>query len=191
MTLKSITPLSGNKHLKLYFERNSVPVTALLYSTSTEQFPYEKGDVLDLAVALSINEYNGNVSLSVVIKNFKASDEDNEKSLESNRCFEEFCKGAKLSSDEILSLTPDRNDFALLYRYLRQNGGYSFSVQTLVHKLDNKLSFGKIRVILKAMSQLNLIEMEEGLKTGRITLKSVSGKVDLESAEIIRKLKGE
>jgi single-stranded-DNA-specific exonuclease len=191
MTLKSITPLSGNKHLKLYFERNSVPVTALLYSTSTEQFPYEKGDVLDLAVALSINEYNGNVSLSVVIKNFKSSDEDNEKSLESNRCFEEFCKGAKLSSDEILSLTPDRNDFVLLYRYLRQNGGYSFSVQTLVHKLDNKLSFGKIRVILKAMSQLNLIEMEEGLKTGRITLKSVSGKVDLESAEIIRKLKGE
>ena len=39
------------------------------------------------------------------------------------------------------------------------------------------------------MNELGLIEIREGLKRSKITLKNVSGKVDLESASIIRKLR--
>ena len=76
----------------------------------------------------------------------------------------------------------------LLYRFLKSNGGYNFSIDTLVHKLDNKLSFGKIRVILKAMSELKLIEVTESMKSDSIKINQVSGKVSLDSAPIIRKL---
>ena len=39
------------------------------------------------------------------------------------------------------------------------------------------------------MNELGLIQIQEGLKTNRITLRRVSRKVDLSSASIIKKLR--
>ncbi len=189
MTLAKIIPLSNNKHLKLIFTRGNATVNAMKFFTSSEEFPYVKGDILDLAVTLDTNEYNGSVSVSVIIQEIKASSDNSEAILLSLRSFEDFCCGNKLTKQQIFDLLPDRNDFAVLYRYLKQNGGYNFPVETLVHKLDNKLSFGKIRVILEAMNELGLIEICEGLKSNHIKLLEVAGKVDLESARIIKKLR--
>lgn len=190
MNLINIIPLSNNKHLKLVFSRNNTTINAMKFFTSTEEFPYKIGDTLDLAVTLDINEYNGNVSVSVITKAIKSSSDNSEEILKSQRIFENFCNGNNLSPEELQSILPDRNDFALLYRFLKSNNGYSFPFETLVYKLDNKLSFGKIRVILEAMSELGLIEICEGLKVSRIKLIEVTGKVDLDSARIISKLKG-
>ncbi len=190
MNLINIIPLSNNKHLKLVFSRNNTTVNVMKFFTSTEEFPYKIGDVLDLAVTLDTNEYNGNVSVSVITKAIKASSDDSEDILKSLRIFENFCNGISISKEELTSILPDRNDFALLYRFLKSNNGYDYPFETLVHKLDNKLSFGKIRVILEAMSELGLIEICEGLKVSQIKLIEVTGKVDLDSARIISKLKG-
>lgn len=189
MTLANIIPLSNNKHLKLVLTRGNTTINAMKFFTSSEEFPYIKGDTLDLAVTLDTNEYNGNISVSVIIKAIKASSDNTQEILESLRIFEDFCLGNPLSQNQLQSILPDRNDFALLYRFLKSNGGYDFSTVTLVHKLDNKLSFGKIRVILEAMSELGLIEICEGIKENHIKLIEVAGKVDLDSARIISKLK--
>lgn len=52
--------------------------------------------------------------------------------------------------------------------------------------LDNRLSFGKIKVILEAMRELRLIEISEGMKTSKISVLPVNGRVDLESARLSR-----
>ena len=165
-------------------------MTALKFFTSTDDFPYKKGDLLDLAVTLDINEYNGNKNVSVIIKAIKPTEIDTEKQLQSLRLFEDFCYNRVNDKTMIQSLIPDRNDFALVYRYLRSNGGYKFSIETLVFMLDNMLSFGKIKVILTAMCELGLIKITEGLNSSSIELMQVSGKVELDSADIIKKLKG-
>lgn len=188
MTLKNIIPLSNNKHLKLNLTRNGVSITAMKFNTSLEEFPYEIGDVVDLAVTLSINEYNGNRSVSVYVNEIKSSSDDNERQLESLRLFEDFCSGNRISREQARSILPSRDDFALLYRFLRQNGGYSFPVETLVHKLSNKLDYGKIRVIIEAMNELRLIEIIEGTNSCKINLLNVKNKVDIGSAKIIKAL---
>lgn len=190
MTLTGIVPLSNNKHLKLLLSRGNTTITAMKFFTSTEEFPYQKGDTLDLAVTLDTNEYNGNVSVSVIIKHIKSSSDNAEEILQSHRIYEEFCLGNAVSSDRLQTIIPTRDDFALLYRFLKSQGGYGYLPETLVQRLDNKLSFGKIRVILKAMSELGLIEINEGLNKTQIKLIEVTGKVDLESAPIISKLRG-
>lgn len=188
MTLKNIIPLSNNKHLKLNLTRNGTNITAMKFNTSLEEFPFEIGDVLDLAATLSINEYNGNRSVSVYVNEIKSSSEDNERQLESLRLFEDFCAGNRISGEQAKSILPSRDDFALMYRFLRQNGGYSFPVETLVHKLSNKLDYGKIRVIIEAMNELRLIEIIEGTNSCKINLLNVKNKVDLGSAKIIKAL---
>lgn len=188
MTLKNIIPLSNNKHLKLNLTRNGTNITAMKFNTSLEEFPFVIGDVLDLAVTLSINEYNGNRSVSVYVNEIKSSSDDNERQLESLRLFEDFCTGNRISREQAKSILPSRDDFALLYRFLRQNGGYSFPVETLVHKLSNKLDYGKIRVIIEAMNELRLIEIIEGTNSCKINLLNVKNKVDIGSAKIIKAL---
>lgn len=189
MTLKNITPLSANRHLRLKLSRNNIQITAMKFFTSTEEFPYKIGETLDLAVNLDRNEFNGNVSVSVIVKDIKSSDCDTEKLLDSRTNYEDFCRGKQLDRSQLSDLMPDRNDFALLYRYLKSNGGYAFETATLVHMLDNRLSFGKIKVILEAMRELRLIEISEGMKTSKISVLPVNGRVDLESAPIIKKLR--
>lgn len=189
MVLTNIIPLSNNKHLRLVLSRGGVTLSAMLFFTSTHEFPYEKGALLDIAATLELNEYNGSKSVSVVIKDVKAHDDDPRRILASRRIFEAFCRGSMLSRTQLLSILPERDDFAMLYRYLREKGGYHYRIETLPGKLGYRLSYGKIRSALEAMNELGLIEIREGLKRSKITLKNVSGKVDLESASIIRKLR--
>lgn len=188
MTLKNIILLSNNKHLKLVFTRNGTVINAMKFSTSFEEFPYTVGDMLDLAVTLSINEYNGNQSVSVIIKDIKASDDDNMRQIESLRLYEDFCLGNSLSREQAISILPTRDDFAILYRFLRQNGGYNFPIETLMHRLSNKLNYGKIKVIIEAMNELHLIEIIEGMNSCKINLLNVKNKVDIGSARIIKAL---
>ena len=190
MTLTNIIPLSNHKHLRLVLTRGGVTLSAMLFFTTPAEFPFQKGESLDIAATLDINEYNGKRSVSVIVKDVKGHDENPQAILESKRVFEGFCRGASLSREQLRELLPGRDDFALLYRFLREHNGYHHAAETLVFRLQNRLSYGKIRVALEAMNELGLIRIEEGLKTARIFLNSVSGKVDLQSATIIKKLRG-
>ena len=189
MTLANIIPISNNKHIRLVLTRKSSAIRAMVFSTSVEEFPYKRGDTLDVAATLDINEFNGSQNVAIIVKEVKAHRDIPAHILRTGRTFEAFCNGEKLDAEEVLSILPEREDFALLYRYLRENGGYNFKVETLPGRINYKLSYGKIRVALEAMSELGLIEIREGLKRCSITLRNVSGKVDLESATIIRKLR--
>ena len=88
----------------------------------------------------------------------------------------------------MLSIYPTRENFACVYRFLRTNQGFNYKLDNLCIRLENKISFGKIKVILSAMNELGLIEIQEGLKTTKIKFIEVTGKVDLKSANIIKKL---
>ena len=189
MTLLNIIPLSNNKHLRLVLSRKGTTLSAMLFGTSTNEFPYEKGAVLDIAATLDLNEYNGSTSVSVIIKDVKAHDDNPQALLESKRDFEDFCRGTVTDRRRLRNLLPTRDDFALLYRFLRDSNGYAHSADTLPGKLHYRLSYGKIRVMLEAMNETGLVEIREGLKTNRITLRPVSGKVNLENAQILKKLR--
>ena len=105
------------------------------------------------------------------------------------RIFEDFCRTAVKNKNELRTILPERADFAEVYRYLRSQGEFHHKPEHMVHVFGNRISYGKIRVILEAMKQLGLIEFAEGIKSSRISLLSVSGRVDLETADIIRKIR--
>lgn len=189
MTVADIIPLANDKHLKLMLNRNGTTIEAMQFGMSTSTFPYNKGDVVDIAAKLDINEYNGYVKPSVIVQAIKFLSDDTVKILKSQRIFEDFCCGVKITKEEIFEILPNRNDFVLLYTYLRKNNGYNYPFVTLMHRLDNKLTYGKIRVILEALNELGLIKINEGVKESEIRVIPNPQKVNLESAEIIRKLK--
>lgn len=189
MTLRDIREIGGGKHLRLTLSRGDSTVYALRFSTSLAEFPYAAGDVVDLAVTLDINTYNNNESLSIFIRDMRFADRKEDEMLRSKECFERFCRGESISAQEASALLPDRSQFAVVYRFLRANGGYRHSFDSLLYRINADIGYGKLRVILECMNELRLIEIDEGMYDFTIKMCEVGAKVDLDTSVIITKLR--
>lgn len=190
MALKEIIPVAGGKHLRLKFQREDTVITAMKFFVSPDQFPYDIGDILDLAVNIEINEYYGNRSISIIIKDYKLSNVDQEKFLREKRIFEQIKRGEKIEKDIAQSFIPKREEFAKIYRYLRNNKGFNFGIDVLLNKInDDKITFGKAMVILDIMSELGLINIYLDGDNYHIKVNQVENKVELESSKLLQKLK--
>ncbi|WP_316630722.1 single-stranded-DNA-specific exonuclease RecJ [uncultured Ruminococcus sp.] len=189
MTLRDIREIGGGKHLRLTLSRGESTVYALRFSTTLAEFAYNVGDVVDLAVTLDINTYNNNESLSIFIRDMRFANREEEEMLRSKESFERFCRGEIISAEEAGSLLPDRSEFAVVYRFLRANGGYHYSFDSLLYRINSDISYGKLRVILECMNELRLIEIDEGMYDFEIKMCEVGAKVDLDTSVIITKLR--
>ena len=190
LKITSISPIKNNTHLRITFIHNGKYITAMKFKSSTMDFPYSQGDVVDIAVTLDINEFHGSENLSVIIKDIKFSDTDNTELILSNRIFESFCRGESVNPDELVSILPDRSDFAVVYRALNVlNNPERISLDVLTHNLGKNITYGKLRVILEAMNDLGLIAFYEDMKKCSVKMLNVNHKVNLDDAEIIKNLK--
>ena len=189
MTLRDIREIGGGKHLRLTLSRGESTVYALRFSTILAEFPYFVGDVVDLAVTLDINTYNNYENLSIFIRDMRFADREEDEMLRSKELFERFCRGEIISAEEAGALLPDRAEFAVVYRFLRSNGGYRYSFDSLLCRLGSDIGYGKLRVILECMNELQLIEIDEGMYDFEIKMCEVGAKVDLDTSVIITKLR--
>ena len=180
--LVGLQPLANGKHVRLKLRRENTDFGAVMFGVSPDDLPFKVGDTLDLAVTLDVNVYNNTESVSVIVRAVRKSgldDEALEKQLFSLDKF--YCNDADKSDAE--NICPTRDDIAIVFRYLRSNDG------VLLKRLENDLlsclPIGKITVSIEALCELKLAEISEQ----RVKLLPFLGKTDLDSAEILKKLK--
>ena len=190
MTVIATKEMGNGKHMRITLSRGQgqVPVYAVYFNHNFQSCSYRNGDIVDVAVSLDRNIYNGQENLSVIIKDIKYSQSNNEELIDSERIFDKFAKRYKLTKNEVMSILPTRNDFAYVYRFLKQNKGFIYGEYALVNALNYKISMGKLIVILYSMKDLGLINWQQGLYQSIIEMKE-SGKVNLEDSVFIKKLK--
>ena len=189
MTLREIREVSGGKHLRLTFSRGESIVTGMRFSTTRAEFPYHPGDKVDLAVNLEINVYNHTEDISVFIRDIRFAGREEDALLRSKALFEAFCRGDEITPEQAHTLIPTREEFAVVYRFLRANGGYRYPFDSLIYRLGGGIGYGKLRVILECMNELGLITIDEGMYEFEVRLCEVSKKVDLNTSVIITKLR--
>ena len=190
MTVIATKEMGNGKHMRITLSRGQgqVPIYAVYFNHNFQSCSYRNGDIVDVAVSLDRNIYNGQENLSVIIKDIKYSQSNNEELIDSERIFDKFAKRYKLTKNEVMSILPTRNDFAYVYRFLKQNKGFIYGEYALVNALNYKISMGKLIVILYSMKELGLINWQQGLYQSIIEMKE-SGKVNLEDSVFIKKLK--
>lgn len=190
MTVIATKEIGNGKHMRITLSRGQgqVPVYAVYFNHNFQSCSYRNGDIVDVAVSLDRNIYNGQENLSVIIKDIKYSQSNNEELIDSERIFDKFAKRYRLTKNEVMSILPTRNDFAYVYRFLKQNKGFIYGEYALVNALNYKISMGKLIVILYSMKELGLINWQQGLYQSIIVMKE-SGKVNLEDSVFIKKLK--
>ncbi len=185
MKIDNITAIGGGKHLRIIVSKENKSYTTLKWNTGVDSFPYMIGDIVDLAVILDKSDYNGVSQMSIVIKDIKLSACDNEYIITELRKYEAYKRGDNLTVDEIKYLYPTREEFANVYRFLRDNKGWNNTISRMQIAL-NAVSYSKLLIILDIMQELSLIEIIDigGIK--KIKLLQVAQKVILETSTILR-----
>ena len=131
MTLTGIYPMGEGKHLRLRLQRQEAVVTAVYFGMPPQRFPFQTGDRLDLAVALALNEFRGEVKVSVRVKDLRLSGVDQEMVFREKQEYDRFLRGERLRWQSAAQARPAREEAAVVYRFLRESRGYPYGADML------------------------------------------------------------
>ena len=144
---------------------------------------------MNLAVTLDTNEYNNRKELAIYCKDICFAKVDYEVPLKSNRLFEEFMLGKPVTSEMRNELSVTRDDFVIVYKFLKSNQGFKFAPEILHYRINNeKINYGKLMLILEVMKELNLITMNPTHSMLNIEVVKNPPKVDILSAKVLKGL---
>lgn len=188
MTLQDITPVGSGGHLRLTLEKNGSITTAMRFHTTVEEFPYKRGDALDLAVELENRPYRGMPSLSVIVRDIRPAGMDTGAQIASYRDYEAFIRGEKLSPGAAAALLPDRAALAAVYRAVRAENGAGMSFLRLSAALEG-MALGKILIALAAFEERGLLTL--AMNDDRFTANIIeqSGKTDINASSVLAALR--
>lgn len=185
-----LKPVGGGKHLRVSVTKDGYTVRCMKFRTTLEEFGYRVGDRVDLAVSLESREYDGQKLLSVVIRDMKLSGADTDGLIAGRALYERFRRGERISREQALSLLPDRDEFARIYRTLRRENGYRGSPELLLSRVPGPPpGLGKLLAALDAFAERGLILLERSADTYGVRLLPQRGKTDLADSDTVRSLK--
>lgn len=191
MTLAAITPLSEGKHLRLRLTKGTQAVNALYFGMTPARFAYQAGDRVDLVVGLSLNEYNGETRTSIKVKDMRFTGIDQAHVLRRKQDYDSFARGEVLSEETVAAVEPTRGEAAVVYRFLKESGGYPHGRDMLYGRLmEQGLDYLKVCLVVDMLLDLGLAQEEEQDGAKVLQIARQREKVDLFSAETLKRLRG-
>lgn len=186
--LRQVIPVSDNKHLRLKLDFGTVAVTAMLFNTSTEQFCYQPGDMLDLVCNISLNEYRGRDYLSVSVRDLRPSSFVEQNFFNGKAYYEMFRRGEHLSEKVREKMLPSRKETAIVFQYLQKHKGFLGDVDLLYPVFASRMNYCQFRLSIDVLQDVGLLELSPLLN--RISMLPWEEKVDLQQAQTLRRLRG-
>jgi single-stranded-DNA-specific exonuclease len=192
MTLKAATPVSNGKHLRLALEGEGAALTAMAFHTRREEFTFSPGDVLDLAVNIENNEYNGKREITLILKNAKHSAIPNEALLQAQRLVEAALRGEALPAEVAAGCTPRRETAARVFRALEQQRERPIAPEALFLALGTAFlqkakapDFARVWLAAEVLRELGIVVADAA---GRMALAQPAVKARLEDAALLQRL---
>lgn len=187
----------AEKHTKLILERDGIQLTALYFGHSRASLPIYKGDKIDIAFTMGINEFRGVTDVQMIVKDVKRQSLPGEYEIsdESRKKYFSVMSGATYSrsDDDIL---PSREEFAQVYLYLKRRPGQyrddCLGMREIMNASGGRLSYCKLRIILDVLKETGLItisyssECDENFHFG---VNYVKNKIDIEKSPLYVKIR--
>ena len=187
MCVESIQPVSEGKHTRIQISKGQNKIYAIIFNYATVVFPYEKGDIVDLAVTLEINEYRNSISVNTRVQNIRTSHMNEEKLLLGLRLYERYKRGESLPSSGYELIFPDRELFAIIYRKIKDSNNGVIDIEKLCYEIqDDGGRIAAVIIAVDVMLEMGLVSKKDN---GRLIWSAVSNKVKLEDSEILSNLK--
>ncbi len=156
VTLEKITAIGNGKHLKLLCRKNGNAFQALLFGVTQQQFCFAIGDVIDLAVTLDVNLYQGQYNLSVQIKAVKMSEMDQDEYFAGKYVYDDFVSGVQT---DFALIFPDRAEVGSIYKMITAN---PINGERLKY-IDTRIGYAKTQIAVQTLCELGLVSLNNGI----------------------------
>ncbi|MEG1641045.1 MAG: single-stranded-DNA-specific exonuclease RecJ, partial [Ruthenibacterium sp.] len=175
---------------RLRLRQGKATLYAVLFGIGPDALCYAQGDVVDVALSLSVYDGKNGASVSGRIKELRPAQID-EAYLTGTELFDALQCHTALNAQQAQLLLPARADTVALYKAVvaAPHGIRAGDLRPLFAKLAG-VDAGKILVSLRALQELSLVTLDE---TGaapcyRAVPQPVGAKKDLSAAPILQKL---
>ena len=181
-----ISALSNGRHSKIEITYDGIKLFALLFNCAPEDFSIAVGEQGDFLVNLDINEYKGNKTVSVIVKDYRKSGIKQEQYFAAKSCYECIKRKEKVDKNLLERAIPSRDDLVMLYKILMVYKN-PVTVDTIFMKIFDKMNYCKLKLCLDIFDEIGLIKLD--LICNSICYLPVTQKVDIENSTILRKLR--
>ncbi len=190
-TVVSLSDVGGGRHLKLRVNRCERTFEAMFFSTTAADTELSVGDKIDVAFYPQINEYRGSRTIQLLVTDLRPA---MTRARSEAELYEKFHRGESITPDEALALTPSREEFVHLWRYLEgQSGAVEDTLPRLARSVarfaGRRETYMRTMVCLEVMDERGLIDMDYCSDHVRIVTRTVAEKVELEASHIMKTLK--
>ncbi len=184
--VERISGMTQGKHTRLELDYNGVKLTAPLFGQPPSSLSIRQGDRLELAVNLDINEYNGKQSVNLRIADMRPYGVNQDRYFNALDCYERFIIGEELPQAFLKKIDPSREEMISVYKLIALYKDFGID-ELYMHVCSASMNYCKLRIILDAFVQTGLAELS--LSTHRVRLLPVTQKVDMDSADVLKKLR--
>jgi len=181
--LTGIYPL-GERHTRISIRQGDKQVYAAYFGVCPQSFPFKVGDQVHVVVNLSIyhSPNRDYVSLKVCAMSRTNVKKDDIDSYEEYR---RFCFALEDYSPE--SIRCSRDDAAVVYRKLRQNGTQLFWEGALPGNFG-ELNLGQIMAMIRVFVELGFVELRPDGRTPALRVIPDAPKRDLSESVVFRRI---
>lgn len=193
-TVVSCAEVGGGRHLKLKLSVNGRTFDAIFFAATAVEAGISPGERIDIAFCPQMNEFRGWRTVQFQITDLRPA---LTRAQSEQALYERFLRGEELSPQEAAFLLPSREEFVILWRYLKGRAGSGPVMEENPRRLTRNLSrdFGRhaplprTLVCLEVFDERGLISLERHTGSFQIAFNPVEGKVDLEQSTILRRLR--
>ncbi len=175
-----ISELSGGKHTKLILSKGGSAIQIMFFSIPTVSFPFVVGDIVDVAVSLSVNEYAGNRNVTVKATGIRKSGVNEDEFFKELRLYDAFRCGEERCYPGIT-----RQEIGNVYRAI--DG--TVANQLVIQRFITNLGFFKTSVAIDVLEELGLIKRKK-IDYVKYLKKVPDKKANLENSHILKRLGG-
>lgn len=185
--IEDIVSVSEGKHIRMVVSKNGTRTGVVYFGMREQLFPFERGDIVDLAVNLDKNVYNGDTRISVIVRGIKHSETNEEKVLGSLRLFDKFSRKENLTAEEAAKLLPDRQLQVEVYKSIKQKPLKDKYCEAICARIgDDGGSLAKISAIIEIMLEMGILETDS---FGTVRVPENPPKVNLEDSAIMKRIR--
>ena len=167
VTLMSVRGIGAGKHVKITFECQNRKFTGLWFGMAESQILFKSGDLVDLLFTVSLNTFNGNTELQLILTDMRYAESVYLNRIDNRKKLRDVLGGSSFSAKD--NFLPERSDFVALYKlfinHVKQ-GRYSIADSSARNMLASSLppesvpNFVKYRLMLEIFNELDIFNVE-------------------------------
>lgn len=189
MKIENIFPLAKGKYVKLALSKKDSYIDVVSFSHRFDDFTYVKGDMVDVAVRLSQNQFRGKAELSARLVDIRMSGDYESDVLSNIRIYEKGIRGEEMSFSELSAITPEREALNDVYRYIRRNGGFKDVAEMLYHRLSGKYTLSSVMTAIDILAELKIVSLERRGEKLIVEIVPDCERCNIENSRILRNLR--